>query len=89
MYRYIHSIINNVSWLDDYLTDINECASSNGGCQQHNCTYTDGSYYCTCFDDYILSEKTTDVLVSQSVNVYWGTVYSEENLTALLSNPLE
>ncbi|XP_065917828.1 uncharacterized protein [Dysidea avara] len=27
--------------------DINECASSNGGCQ-HNCTNTIGSYYCTC-----------------------------------------
>ena len=29
--------------------DINECASSNGGCQ-HDCTNTVGSYYCTCFD---------------------------------------
>jgi len=38
-------------------TDINECATSNGACQ-HNCSNTNGSYYCTCVDSarYILSK---------------------------------
>ena len=38
----------------DYIifTDINECASFNGGCQ-HKCTNTVGSYYCTCVHDIV------------------------------------
>ena len=34
-------------------TDIDECSDNNGGCQ-HNCTNTEGSYYCTCFNGYDL-----------------------------------
>ena len=33
--------------------DIDECISDNGGCDL-NCTNTDGSYYCSCNDGYIL-----------------------------------
>ena len=33
--------------------DIDECISDNGGCD-HNCTNTDGSYYCSCNDGYSL-----------------------------------
>ena len=40
-YTYIHN------------TDIDECSDNNGGCQ-HNCTNTEGSYYCTCVNGYDL-----------------------------------
>ena len=33
------------------LTDIQECNNNNGNCD-HNCTNTEGSYYCTCEDGY-------------------------------------
>ena len=33
--------------------DINECVVRTDGCD-HNCTNTDGSYYCTCMDGYEL-----------------------------------
>ena len=35
------------------LTDIQECSDNNGNCT-HNCTNTEGSYYCTCEDGYEL-----------------------------------
>ena len=38
-----------------YHTDVDECASSNGGCQ-HNCTNIIGSYYCTCAGGYVLND---------------------------------
>ena len=34
-------------------TDINECASYNGGCSQ-SCINTPGSYTCSCSSGYIL-----------------------------------
>ncbi len=34
-------------------TDIDECANSNGGCNQ-NCTNTIGSFYCSCGEGYRL-----------------------------------
>ena len=33
--------------------DINECAVNNGQCD-HNCHNTEGSYYCTCKEGYVL-----------------------------------
>ena len=33
--------------------DIDECERGTDGCD-HNCTNTDGSYYCTCMDGYEL-----------------------------------
>lgn len=33
--------------------DIDECSSSNGGCQ-HTCANTDGSFYCSCQTGYEL-----------------------------------
>ena len=41
----------------DFLSfpDINECAESNGGCEQ-NCTNSVGSYSCLCGDGYNLSD---------------------------------
>ena len=32
-------------------SDIDECIEGSDGCD-HNCTNTDGSYYCTCIDGY-------------------------------------
>ena len=34
-------------------SDIDECSEGTSGCD-HNCTNTDGSYYCTCMDGYVL-----------------------------------
>ena len=34
-------------------TDVNECATQNGGCH-HNCHNTVGSYHCSCNDGYTL-----------------------------------
>ena len=34
--------------------DIDECYYENGGCQ-HECTNTDGSYECSCYDGYELN----------------------------------
>ena len=36
-------------------TDIDECATGNGGCD-HICTNTVGSFYCTCRPGYTLQE---------------------------------
>ena len=52
-------------------TDINECVSSNGGCQ-HNCTNTVGSYYCTCIDSvrYTLSEDGHSCIGKLDYSIY-------------------
>ena len=34
-------------------SDIDECVEGTDGCD-HNCTNTNGSYYCTCMDGYEL-----------------------------------
>ncbi|XP_019850549.1 PREDICTED: fibrillin-2-like isoform X2 [Amphimedon queenslandica] len=39
-------------------SDVNECSVDNGGCQQ-TCVNTIGSYYCECFDGYLLDAKTS------------------------------
>ena len=40
--------------------EIDECKTRNGGCE-HNCTNTEGSFYCSCVDGYQL---TNDVYCS-------------------------
>ena len=37
-------------------TDIDECAASNGGCEQ-SCINTNGSKYCSCQSGYTLTEN--------------------------------
>lgn len=36
-------------------TDIDECHSNNGGCQQ-NCINTAGSYKCSCHDGFVRNQ---------------------------------
>ena len=36
-------------------TDIDECQSGNGGCEQ-SCTNTVGSFFCNCTDGFLLRE---------------------------------
>ena len=36
------------------ILDIDECQTINGGCE-HNCSNTEGSFYCSCGDGYQLS----------------------------------
>jgi len=38
-----------------FVTDIDECTDFNGDCE-HNCTNTNGSYYCTCDEGYTLDK---------------------------------
>jgi len=44
----------NYSSINDYCTDINECATDNGGCEQ-NCTNINGGFKCSCENGYILN----------------------------------
>ena len=39
--------------LNHPLTDVNECATNNGGCD-HYCTNTIGSFVCSCYPGYTL-----------------------------------
>lgn len=41
--------------LSSWSTDVNECISNTGGCNQ-GCNNTDGSFICTCDDGYALSD---------------------------------
>ena len=38
-----------------FSVDIDECTKANGGCN-HTCHNTNGSYYCTCKEGFILKE---------------------------------
>ena len=38
-----------------FCPDFNECARDNGGCNL-NCTNTDGTFVCSCSDDYKLED---------------------------------
>ena len=49
---YINKLCNTI------LTDIDECKTSNGGCD-HICTNTNGSYQCSCHDGYSLAEDNS------------------------------
>lgn len=42
-----------------FLTDLDECAKNNGGCQ-HECRNTLGSYVCSCHNGYALHENGHD-----------------------------
>lgn len=42
-----------------FLTDVDECASNNGGCQ-HECHNTIGSYQCSCHNGFTLHENGHD-----------------------------
>ena len=39
--------------LNPALTDVDECATNNGGCE-HYCTNTIGSFVCSCYTGYTL-----------------------------------
>ena len=65
------------NWFFIY-TDIDECAQELAGCD-HNCTNTNGSYYCTCVDGYALSsdnhtctgnDYNWDISYSTTINNY-------------------
>ena len=47
-------IMINAYWIYFCSLDINECATNNGNCA-HVCTYTNGSYFCTCLTGFALS----------------------------------
>ena len=42
-----------------FITDINECFTDNGGCEQV-CVNTEGSHRCACFQGYSYNEENED-----------------------------
>ena len=49
-----HFLVLHISCCIQNVSDINECATSNGGCGQH-CLNNHGSYECDCDDGYLLN----------------------------------
>ena len=65
-------------------SDIDECVEGSDGCD-HNCTNTNGSYYCTCTTGYELELNN-----STCVGKEYGYVYvSLCNFKSLLLRPLQ
>lgn len=61
-----------------FLTDLDECAKNNGGCQ-HECRNTLGSYVCSCHNGYALHENGHDCKeggCKYEISVPHGTVSS-------------
>ncbi len=54
--QYMYSYVV-LSCLQDPLTEIDECATNNGGCE-HNCDNTDGSFFCSCDSGYQLDNSS-------------------------------
>ena len=50
-------------------TDINECATNNGGCSQV-CLNTEGSYSCDCYTGYELGPNNHTCKGISTVHVY-------------------
>ena len=50
----VYCVLNNYIIILFIITDINECASYNGGCSQ-TCSNTPGSYSCSCNSGYVLN----------------------------------
>ena len=49
----MHIVATLLIWLLNFSLDVDECTRGTSGCD-HNCTNTNGSYYCTCMDGYVL-----------------------------------
>ena len=63
--------------IDNFIShsDIDECEEGTDGCD-HNCTNTDGSYYCTCMDGYELnSDNHTCAGAQLLINTYVYSMY--------------
>ena len=53
------AVISNCEHVFFFFLDMDECASSNGGCE-HSCVNTFQSFYCVCREGYTLkADKTT------------------------------
>ena len=60
-----------------FYSDIDECVQGLAGCD-HNCTNTNGSYYCTCMDGYTL-ESDNHVCIGNDY-VYEKTLAMYHNI---------
>ena len=73
--------------MDKYYTDINECHTNNGGCEQI-CNNTVGSFECSCNQGYSLSSDGTNCIGKQ-YNYYHNNIDKElSNLEFLIIIPL-
>ena len=77
------------------ILDIDECTQRTNGCD-HNCTNTDGSYYCTCMVGYELEPDnrtcTGDVYVytystcMRNAHAYDVSMYMQSYSVAIINN---
>ena len=73
-------------------SDINECQTDNGGCTQ-TCDNTDGSYQCSCWDGYELTDdrhscsgKQTCIKMLYQVNATQRTLLKGLNIYAVYNS---
>ena len=59
-------------------SDIDECSEGTSGCD-HNCTNTDGSYYCTCMDGYILESDNHTCTGNDYMYTYIWLIWHQFN----------
>ena len=69
-----------------WLSDINECAESNGGCEQ-NCTNSVGSYSCMCGDGYTLNNDGRQCDGEENLEVILSVICDITILWMLLLTP--
>ena len=63
--------------IDDHLSDVNECLTANGGCQQL-CNNTVGSFFCACHIGYSLQLNGFNCSgkIFKHIHFYVGDVHS-------------
>ena len=52
-------------------TDINECGTNNGGCEQ-TCNNTVSSYYCSCGAGYLLDSNGHNCIGEDVIMPWWA-----------------
>ena len=70
-------------------TDVDECQSGNGGCEQ-SCTNTVGSFYCNCTDGFLLGDdllgcdgNLCSLLCDAYLDLFFGLVINTTNTGTL------
>lgn len=56
----------------NYYVDINECANGDNLCNQY-CNNTDGSYVCSCYDGYTLSDQSDKFCIGKEALIELAT----------------
>lgn len=80
--------VTGIEFFFDSISDINECAVNNGGCQQ-TCVNTVGSYFCRCASNYTLHINGRDCVGRWRWIRSWSCIarYSTRNVPLALLQP--